>query len=250
MPEPHTRETIKLGGLAHEILTLIRERPFEVLTGITIVLVLLGTTIQQFIIIPLTAHPTPPPVVSASATLPVPDPTPAGSDRAVIAYSQPRYLTADGTPTRLGAIEPGRACDRIGHAGAWWQYQIAGSGTVWLEPGQILAGCTTAAHLINHATPIVQVQVIQIVVTATPRPTVVPAAPAPVVPVVPVPVVPVAMPSTTPPPPVIPPTGVPAFPTATVQPTYPILIRGKPRYMPDIVTPSPTHDQNVLANDP
>jgi hypothetical protein len=57
------------------------------------------------------------------------------------------------------------------------------------------------------------------------------------------------MPSTTPPPPVIPPTGVPEFATATAAPTYPILIRGKPRYMPDIVTPSPTHDQNVLANE-
>jgi len=247
MPEPTTRETIKLGGLAHAILTLIRDRPFDVLTGITIVLVLLGTVIQQMMITPLTTRsPTPPPVVSASATLPVPDPTPAGSDRAVIAYSRPHYLTADGTPTRLGAIEPGRACDLIGHAGAWRQYQIAGSGTVWLEPGQILAGCTTAAHLINHATPIVQVQVIQIVVTATPRPPVAPPAPAPVVPVVPV-----AMPSATPWPPVIPPTGVPAFPTATAAPTYPTLIRGKPRYMPDIVTPSAMpHDRDVLAHDP
>jgi hypothetical protein len=239
MLEPTTRETIKLGGRAHAILTRIRDRPFDVLTGITIVLVLLGTVIQQMIITPLTT-PTPAPVVSASATLPVPDPTPAGSDRAVIAYSQPRYLSADGTPTRLGAIEPGRACDLIGHAGDWRQYQIAGSGTVWLEPGQILAGCTMAAQLINHATPIVQVQVIQIVVTATPRPPAAPPAPAPVVPVVPV-----ARPSTTPPPPVIPPTGVPAFPTAA--PTYPILIRGEPRYMPDIVTPSPTPVLDVLA---
>jgi hypothetical protein len=240
MLEPHTRETIKLGGRAHAILTRIRDRPFDVLTGITIVLVLLGTVIQQMIITPLTT-PTPAPVVSASATLPVPDPTPAGSDRAVIAYSQPRYLSADGTPTRLGAIEPGRACDLIGHAGDWRQYQIAGSGTVWLEPGQILAGCTMAAQLINHATPIVQVQVIQIVVTATPRPPAAPPAPAPVVPVVPV-----AMPSTTPPPPVIPPTGVPEFATATAAPTYPILIRGKPRYMRDIVTPSPTPVLDVL----
>jgi hypothetical protein len=67
-----------------------------------------------------------------------------------------------------------------------------------------------------------------VVVTATPQPTV---APAPVVPVVPV-----ARPTATPWPTVVPPSPVPEF--ATAAPTYPILIRGEPRYMRDIVTPS------------
>jgi hypothetical protein len=44
------------------------------------------------------------------------------------------------------------------------------------------------------------------------------------------------MPSATPWPTVVPPSPVPEF--ATAAPTYPILIRGEPRYMRDIVTPS------------
>jgi hypothetical protein len=121
-------------------------------------------------------------------------------------------------------------------------------------PGEFLAQ-PAPALLPDLATPVVEVVEVQIVVTATPQPTVVPVAPAPVVPVVPaapvpvVPVVPVAMPTATPPPPVIPPSPVPEFPTLT--PTYPILIRGEPRYMRDIVTPSPTrHAGDILANDP
>jgi hypothetical protein len=118
-------------------------------------------------------------------------------------------------------------------------------------PGEFLEQ-PAPALLPDLATPVVEVVEVQIVVTATPQPTVVPVAPAPVVPVVPaapVPVVPVAMPTATPPPPVIPPSPVPEFPTLT--PTYPILIRGEPRYMRDIVTPSPTrHAGDILANDP
>jgi|GEM_PF-4280519 len=227
MPEPHTRETVKLGGLAHEILTLIRERPFELLTSVAIVLVLLGTTIQQFIIIPLTAHPAPPPVVSASATLPtLTQAYPHAFTRAVSVYNQP-----DREHYR-GPVETGRRYALIARSGsAWYLLDIQGSGEGWV-PGEFLAQ-PAPALLPDLATPVVQIVEVPVVVTATPRPTVVPAPVAPVVPVVPV-----AMPSATPPPTIAAPTPVPEFATATVQPTYPILIRGEPRYMRDIVTPS------------
>jgi len=241
MPEPHTRETIKLGGRAHAILTRIRDRPFDVLTGITIVLVLLGTVIQQMIITPLTT-PTPAPAVSASATLPTLTQTyPHAFTRAVSVYDEPdrdRYR---------GPVETGRRYALVARSGPdWYLLDIQGTGAGWV-PGEFL-GQAAPALVPDLATPVVQVVEVPIIVTATPHP-VYPTAAAPPAPAPVVPVVPVAMPSATPPPPVIPPTPVPEF--ATAAPTYPILIRGEPRYMPDIVTPSPTpHGLDVLANDP
>jgi hypothetical protein len=184
----------------------------------------------------LTAHPAPPPVVSASATLPtLTQAYPHAFTRAVSVYNQP-----DREHYR-GPVETGRRYALVARSGsAWYLLDIQGSGEGWV-PGEFLAQ-PAPALLPDLATPVVQIVEVPVVVTATPVPTVVPVAPVPVVPVVPV-----AMPTATPRPTIAAPTGVPEFAGDTVQPTYPILIRGEPRYMRDIVTPSPTPVLDMLA---
>jgi hypothetical protein len=223
MPEPHTRETINLTDGRPALLALVRDRPVALLTSVAVALVLLGSVIQQMISVPLTTPP--PPVVSASATLPaLTQAYPHAFTRAVSVYDEPdrdRYR---------GPVETGRRYALVARSGsAWYLLDIQGSGAGWV-PGEFLAQ-PAPALLPDLATPVVEVVEVQIVVTATPQPTVVPVAPAPVVPVVPV-----AMPSATPWPTIVPPSPVPEF--ATAAPTYPILIRGEPRYMRDVVTPS------------
>lgn len=102
---------------------------------------------------PATSAPAPTPalayvVVTATASAPTPTTSPAqpaGLPRALVAYAAPAGLP-------LGAIEAGREYRPLARSGAdWILLDVAGSGAVWVQAGELLGA---AGSLVDLATPV------------------------------------------------------------------------------------------------